>query len=385
MKKIRLILLCGLLVLAGCRYGSNKFKIEGNVNGYKNGYVYLQELTVENDGPVDSVKPDNDGQFTFKGQIEEPKFFTLYQTKNNFVTLLVSPGESIEVKAQDGKLSSTYVVNGSDGSSQLWDLNNNMNSTLASIDSLNVIYRKQMGKVNYDSLKNKLDSIFSILNKKQKERDIDFIHKNIESLSCIMALYQQYDPYNFVFDKEKDFAYFKLVDSSLTKKYPNNPYVKSFHGFIGDLQVSINKKKKNIVNGAMAPDIALPDPNGNIRKLSDTRGKIVLLDFWASWCPPCRKESPNLVANYKLYHRSGFEIFQVSLDKSKEAWVNAIKDDNLTWIQVSDLNYWNSVVVPLYNIEGIPVNFLLDKEGKIIARDLHGIALKDKLKEVFGY
>ena len=136
--------------------------------------------------------------------------------------------------------------------------------------------------------------------------------------------------------------------------------------------------------GSEAPEIALPSPEGDTIRLSSTRGSVVLLDFWASWCLPCRKESPNLVKAYNKYHGKGFQIFQVSLDKTREAWIKGISDDQLgNWIHVSDVKYWNSVVVPLYRIESIPTNYLLDKEGRIIASNLRGEQLEQKLSEIF--
>ncbi len=133
------------------------------------------------------------------------------------------------------------------------------------------------------------------------------------------------------------------------------------------------------------PEIALPSPEGDTIRLSSMKGTVVLLDFWASWCAPCRIENPNLVKAYETYHRKGFQIYQVSLDKTKEAWIKGIEDDKLEkWIHVSDVRYWNSVVVPLYKIESIPTNYLLDKEGRIIATNLRGDALQKKLAELFN-
>jgi peroxiredoxin len=137
--------------------------------------------------------------------------------------------------------------------------------------------------------------------------------------------------------------------------------------------------------GAAAPEIILPDPQGDTIRLSSTRGKIVLLDFWASWCTPCRQENPNLVKAYSLWHSRGFEIYQVSLDKTREAWLKGIRKDHLEkWVHVSDIRYWNSVVVPLYKIESIPANFLLDKDGRIVASNLRGEMLQIKLAELFN-
>jgi thiol-disulfide isomerase/thioredoxin len=148
-----------------------------------------------------------------------------------------------------------------------------------------------------------------------------------------------------------------------------------------------NKKSASIVPGESmeAPEIVLPTPEGDTIKLSSTRGSYVLLDFWASWCSPCRAENPNLLKAYNMYHNRGFEIYQVSLDKTKEAWIKGIQDDRLEkWIHVSDVRYWNSAVVPLYKIDSIPINYLLDKEGRIIASNLRGDALQRKLAELFN-
>ncbi|MEN3041400.1 MAG: thioredoxin-like domain-containing protein [Bacteroidia bacterium] len=136
--------------------------------------------------------------------------------------------------------------------------------------------------------------------------------------------------------------------------------------------------------GRPAPDIALPDPDGKIRRLSELRGKWVLVDFWASWCRPCRIENPNVVRLYQKYNPKGFDIFGVSLDTNKEAWLQAIKTDNLSWIHVSDLKGWQSAGAQLYRVSGIPFTVLVDPEGKIAAKGLRGASLEAKLREIFG-
>lgn len=145
------------------------------------------------------------------------------------------------------------------------------------------------------------------------------------------------------------------------------------------------EKIKKVAIGSPAPEFALPDTSGTITSLSSLRGKYVLIDFWASWCAPCRQENPNLVAAYNRFKDKNFTVFGVSLDREngKEAWLKAIKDDQLEqWPQVSDLKAWQSEVVDLYGIEGIPQNFLIDPDGKIIASNLRGEALEEKLAEV---
>jgi len=149
-------------------------------------------------------------------------------------------------------------------------------------------------------------------------------------------------------------------------------------------QINANQKSKQKLSiGQVPPEIALPNPQGDTVTLSSLRGKYVLLDFWASWCKPCRVENPNLVKAYKKYKEEGFEIYQVSLDKKRSAWLNAIEKDNLNWVHVSDLEFWNSSAARTYNIRSIPASFLLNKEGEIIDKNLRGDALHKKLHEIF--
>ncbi len=142
---------------------------------------------------------------------------------------------------------------------------------------------------------------------------------------------------------------------------------------------------KAVAVGQKAPDFTLNDVNGNPVALSSKIGsKLLLIDFWAAWCNPCRQENPNVVKVYNEYHKKGFDVFGVSLDQKKEAWVKAIADDKLTWTHVSDLLYWNNAAAKLYAVNSIPANFLLDETGKIIGRNLRGEALYNKVTEVLG-
>ena len=144
------------------------------------------------------------------------------------------------------------------------------------------------------------------------------------------------------------------------------------------------KAEKAIAIGAIAPEIALPNPEGDTLKLSDLRGKVVLIDFWASWCGPCRRENPNVVRLYNAYKDQGFEILGVSLDAQQNAWVQAIEKDKLAWLHVSDLRRWQSVAAQTYGVNSIPATVLIDREGKILARNLRGPLLESKLAEVMG-
>jgi len=165
------------------------------------------------------------------------------------------------------------------------------------------------------------------------------------------------------------------VRDALIGKYPNDQTVKY-----------IDQKVKSVMlPGTTAPDIEMKSPDGKMLKLSDLHGKVVLLDFWASWCRPCRMENPNVVKMYNKYKSMGFEIFSVSLDRDRSAWLKAIKDDGLVWPNhVSDLNGWTSSGGATYGITSIPATVLIDKEGRVIARNLRGDELENKLKQIFG-
>lgn len=160
-------------------------------------------------------------------------------------------------------------------------------------------------------------------------------------------------------------------------KYPNDP-----------INAPVAAKVKNIqalMVGNVAPNISSKTPEGPTMALEDLRGKVVMIDFWASWCRPCRAENPNVVKAYNKYSSAGFEILGVSLDKDRNKWLGAIAADGLTWKHISDLGGWGSQPAAAYGVSSIPATFLLDREGKIIAKNLRGPALESKLAEIFGY
>ncbi|MCQ2285103.1 MAG: TlpA family protein disulfide reductase [Bacteroidales bacterium] len=167
--------------------------------------------------------------------------------------------------------------------------------------------------------------------------------------------------------------------------------IKALHEVIPDHMIVkerwnyMQSPASRVAIGAIAPELAFPDPEGNIRKLSDLRGKVVLVDFWASWCGPCRRESPNVRNVYAKYHDYGFEVFSVSLDRDGDNWRKAIQDDKLVWPNhVSDLKQWQSEAAAIYGVRSIPSMFLLDRDGRIVAKDLRGEALEKAVKQLLG-
>jgi len=395
----KIVLLFGIvsLLIASCSNnpadsGNGEITVKGKIENVKNENIYLNKIVGNQLIKVDSTLSKS-GKFELHIQYEEPMFYILQIGKDfsKIIYLIVdSTDRNIEITGDANNLVYTYEIKGSKQSEIARPMIVHNAKNFAKIDSISRIYQTyaRNNPSKLDSVKKELDKVYYKVYYDERNFLIKFIEENKGTFAALLALYQQVGQRNPVFDPRKDIKYFEMVDKELMKKYPNSSLAKQLHTLVVQTKEQI-KKEKMMSQGGMygkdAPEIAYPGPDGKIYRLSDLRGKYVLLDFWASWCRPCRIENPNLVKNYKKYHDKGFEIFQVSLDRNKEAWIKAIKDDNLeSWYHVSDLKYWKSEPAKLYGVRAIPSNFLIDKNGKIIATNLRGNSLGEKLKEIFG-
>ncbi len=368
----------------GCQ--KNIVTISGKLEKAPKGeYIYLEEIKEIDYENVDSMKLTESGEFSFTRAIDYPVFYLLKQANGISYTVLAEPGEKIEIKAVYNKLNEPSSVTGSESMQKIIQYTGTMNATREKLRGLNQIYNENSDSPNLSKVLQTIDSMAQAYLSELNVYTKNIIDKNLGSMFTLILLYQQVAPEVYVLDPVNDIDYFIKVDSALYGRYPESGPVKALHEQVAALVENITGTGGTLLSpGKVAPEITLPSPDGKMVSLSSTRGKIVLLDFWAAWCPPCRSESPNLVRAYDKYHEKGFEIFQVSLDRTREAWLKGIKEDNLgRWIHVSDLRYWNSSVVPLYKIESIPFNLLLDREGKIITVNLRGNNLQAKLEEIF--
>jgi thiol-disulfide isomerase/thioredoxin len=386
MNKKYLLYILAVILMAGCK--NNSVEISGTLMNSRGGkFIYLDELKSDELITVDSVRTSEDGKFSFKREVKIPSFWLVKINGNNFLTMLLQPGENIVLNADFDSLNYPKSVTGSEGTTLMVEYNRNLKKTINKLSGLSTIYNQNANSNELPKVMAALDSMAQSYLTEIKLYTKKYIDDNLSSLVSLVALYQQVAPRVFVLNPEKDLKYFEKVDSSLSILYPDYEPVASLHKQVQEMRVTLKGEMPFIPGSSelnQAPEISLPSPEGDTVKLSSTRGSVVLLDFWASWCAPCRRENPNLVKVYNLYSKKGFKIYQVSLDKTKEDWVKGINDDQLgKWIHVSDIQYWNSVVVPLYKIESIPTNFLLDKEGKIIASNLRGEELQLKLAELF--
>lgn len=368
----------GLMVLAfaavacskkgngGTEVADNMVVITGKIeNAPAEGLVVLEEIRQNEVVPLDTFEVDNKG-FNEKVKVEEPGFYRLNLYNQQFVTLVLN-NENVLVNADMAPGVGTVRVEGSKDTRYMEEINKVVQQRQQKVMELEQQYLQARQENNTMRMK-ELEQQYLQIEKNLRE-DVKQKLRNMES--SVTAIYGV----NYL-NKEDDFPFLDSLAVRLKQDMPNSKFVKDF--------VQGVESMRGTMLGEVAPDIALPNPQGEVKKLSDLRGKIVMIDFWAAWCGPCRRENPNVVKLYDKYRNQGFEIYGVSLDRSKEDWVKAIEKDGLTWTQVSDLSYFNSEAAKTYGINAIPATVLLDKEGKIIARNLRGQALEDKLAEIFA-
>lgn len=299
--------------------------------------------------PADTIGLDINGNFQVVINEKEPVFFLVRFTAPTFkkevspVHVLLLPNEKITMAISiDTVTGGLHIlqVTGSDNMEEYRLFNNLLTDAIA-----NPTLQKQLPQ--------------------QVEQLLVSHHKNL--ISAFLVTFFENDFANYA-------SLYKYICDGLIGTYPHNDFVLHLQ----------QKTKGLLVAGMEAPDIAMPDRDGKIRKLSSLRGKVVLLDFWAAWCRPCRGENPNVVKLYHQYHEMGFEIFSVSLDRNRNDWLTAIQQDGLIWDNhVSDLNGWTSTGGKTYGISSIPATVLIAPDGTIIARNLRGNELAAKLKEIF--
>ena len=314
------------LMLASCQEAPKGYVINGEVTGRTEGKVYLKSFRNKMFFDVDTAEL-KEGKFTFKGEVDQPLLFGLATEDMSYPVQFFVENTNMDVR-----------------------INNDGETITVRNSPVNTIFQENAEKVfeeGYD-----IDSL---------------ITKYPASPAAAFYLYR-YFTYQLPLDE------LKATRAKISSELAGCPYVKDLDGII--------KQLENVQIGKVAPEFSLPDTAGVSVSLSDFRGKYVLLDFWASWCPPCRAEMPNLVKAYKDYKDKGFDIVGISLDSKADAWAKGVKDLNITWTQLSDLKGWQNSGAALYGVNSIPHTVLVDKDGTIIAKNLHGQELEDKIKEV---
>jgi len=358
----------------------DNFSISGTIEHAARQNLYLEAPTQRGVVPVASTQLDEYGKFNLKGNIPG---LGIYQLRlgdqgDELIVLTLLPDDKIILNASKETFVSAPELSGGTWTKAMTDYT----PIFAEFHEKQEELQQLKGKISDDELMKRFVKI--------KQPVDDFSRKIMSS--------EPGNPYNIVLSSAltpqmgfedwdpKNMEILNNVASAFEQKYPGAKMTEAMSQQASQVEMMYNQFKGNdAAAGKMAPDIALPRPNGEILKLSSLRGNYVLVDFWASWCGPCRRENPNVIKLYDKYKNDGFTVFSVSLDQSKDAWLGAIAADGLVWPNhVSDLKRWDSPVIGTYGIQGIPHTVLVDPQGKIIDVGLRGAQLEQKLKEIFS-
>lgn len=370
MRFMYVLLLAALASTACNKVGNDRFEISGSIEGAAGESLKLIEFTLEDAVTVDSAVIDEKGNFKLTSAATEPTVYMLSLGTSGIIPLLIENGVAIEIDAKADQFVASAKVKGSTGSSELIVYFQEFETFQKKVSGLNEELMPYANLPEFETKRAEAQEKYKGYQETQKAFVKDFIDNNDNGIVPVFAaLYAA----NFI-SPESEFEWYMGLLNRFEKEHPKSKYTGWFKQFVEPY-----RNLAELQPGKPAPDFKLATPEGDSLSLSDLRGKYVLVDFWASWCAPCRQENPNVVKMYERFKGKNFEILGVSLDRGKPEWVKAIADDKLVWKHVSDLKYWDSMVTGLYAIQSIPATLIVDPQGNIVARNLRGPELESKL------
>ena len=349
--------------------GSEKITISVDLIG-SGDYEEVRLQKVNSDYSIELIETSNfdNNSIEFNVYIFEATLFRLDFMGYTSLDLIAYESD-INISIDDSNSLFEYKIRGSDDTDILKSIGDKITTYRSEIRDLNIKFVEASQEQDVQ-LANSIRGEFDF-KKNQFELSLkDYLSNTKNSLAVLVTA--------DYLDLEENLEFWQVIYKIYSDEFGINSYFKNFE----DKLIKI----KSISVGSIAPDIILNDTSGVPISLASLRGKYVLLDFWAAWCRPCREENPNIVQNYNKYKSKGFEVYQVSLDRNKNDWVRGITQDKLPWVNVSDLKYYQSEAAEIYDVDRIPSAFLLDPDGKIIAKntDLRGSNLTKKLQEIFN-
>ncbi|HRZ42306.1 MAG TPA: TlpA disulfide reductase family protein [Bacteroidales bacterium] len=359
-----LVLLILLAVSASAQNARITLQIEG-LEGKPVLLEYFSDKAIQ----VFAGTADLQGKVEINADLPEYGFykFNLDKGKESFF-IVAGPGDKMTLTTRMGSINRSMKVEGSPVNARCMELRAKADSLADMMKKLDAEHRQLSATPGNESRLGGIVLEYNTLQGVRSKLIRSYMEENMESLTVLF----------FTEDVKIEDApelYEKMLDA-LVKKYPTNYFVRD--------QYNKMQRGRTTRIGALAPDIALPTPAGDTVRLSSLRGKVVLIDFWAGWCGPCRRENPNLVVVYNKYKDKGFEVYGVSLDRDRATWLKAIEDDKLPWVTVSDLKYWQCAPAQVYGVSSIPHQVLIDREGRIIAKNIRAHDLERILPEFFA-
>ena len=373
MKKIFFVATVLLMALSSCQ--SSKVKILGRFVGSDANMVYLERNTTLEQAIIDSVKIAEDGSFTLKIS-DAPSTPTLYNVIYNDerIPLLVQGGDKINVQSA-GSVLRNCEVSGSLESELLHKFNKEYISGVA---QLNQIISKYTDDLSEEQTK-AVSKEYTDLYRKIKRNQLRFIIENKDRIAAIYALYQRIPNDANLFNGDSDVIYYRTVAEAIEQTYPESPYLPILRTQIARMDAQLNLLSN--IKETSFPEIKMADMYGNQKSLAALEGNVILLHFWSVAIGNGNAINADLKEIYAKYHEQGFEIYQVGIDTSKAAWINAVQEQQLPWISVSDLQGQASSSLKSYNITKLPANYLIDRKGNIVAKDLTGEKLEAEIKK----
>lgn len=377
--KIKNIAIIALTTLVVACQGGNDFSIEGKAEGFEDGAsVYLNEIGAGSTLEVTDTAKVKDGAFTFKARpLAEKDLGILSFDSQRGNVVFIEENTTIKITVYKDSLDKS-VVRGGDENKMFEEYKGNMiaqRNEMQSLQQEGMAAMRDGNNEKVDAIRNEIQSIREATGK----HNLDYIKENKDNFVSVLILSELVGQRLITPDEAEE------VFASMPQEIKDTKRAKDLAEMMAKIKEQEAASKQASV-GNQAPDFSGPTPDGETLALSDAMGKYTIIDFWASWCKPCRAENPNVVKVYNKYHDKGLNIISVSLDRAdaRDRWLTAIENDKMDWFHVSNLQEWQDPIARAYGVRAIPATFLLDKNGMIIDKDLRGEDLETKMAKLLG-